>query len=77
MKAVRQIGQPMVESNREAAGVRRPRMDEHRRRSWLDKWAAGFCDLETGPLIHLVAGSYATGSRNMIILSIQRRNQCH
>ena len=67
MDAVREFGEPMVEEQLGSlAGVRSLGMDEHRWRSRPDKWATGFCDLETGRLIEVVQGRSGAAARGFL-----------
>ena len=67
MKAVREIGQPMVEAQTGGLrGVRRLGMDEHRWRKRPGRWATGFCDLDTGRLVEVVQGRSGAAARGFL-----------
>ena len=67
MDAVREFGEPLVEEQLGSlAGVRSLGMDEHRWRSRPDKWATGFCDLESGRLIEVVQGRSGAAARGFL-----------
>ena len=67
MEAVREFGAPLVaEQLGSLAGVRSLGMDEHRWRSRPDRWAMGFCDLETGRLLEVVQGRSGAAARGFL-----------
>ena len=67
MEAVREFGEPLVEEQLGSlAGVRSLGMDEHRWRSRPDRWATGFCDLETGRLLEVVQGRSGAAARGFL-----------
>ena len=67
MDAVREFGEPLVEEQLGSlAGVRSVGMDEHRWRSRPDRWATGFCDLETGRLLEVVPGRWGAAARGFL-----------
>ena len=56
---VHEFGEPLVaEQLCSLSGVRALDMDEHRWRSRPDRWATGFCDLETGMAAGGGAGTF-------------------
>ena len=67
MEAVREFGEPLAaEQLGSLAGVRSVGMDEHRWRSRPDRWATGFCDLETGRLLEVVPGRSGAAARGVL-----------
>ena len=67
MEAVREFGEPLVEEQLGSlAGVRSLGMDEHRWRSRPDRWATGFCDLESGRLLEVVPGRSGAAARGFL-----------
>ena len=67
MEAVREFGEPLVtEQLGSLSGVRSLGMDEHRWRSRPDRWATGFCDLETGQFLEVVQGRSRAAARGFL-----------